>query len=186
MPIKWVEDRIENLTATAFARDYHMTGKLAATRDGKITGLYAATCLADHGAFDACADPTKFPAGFFHICTGSYDIPAAYCGVDGVYTNKAPGGVAYRCSFRVTEAAYMIERMIDVLARKLDMDPAELRKKNFIKKEQFPYTSALGWEYDSGDYHTAMDKAWRASTTRAARRAGGKPRGLRPRAKPAS
>ena len=158
VPVKWVEDRIENLTATAFARDYHMTGKLAATKDGKITGLHCHV-LADHGAFDACADPTKFPAGFFHICTGSYDIPVAYCGVDGVYTNKAPGGVAYRCSFRVTEAAYMIERMIDILARKLDMDPAELRKKNFINKEQFPYTSALGWEYDSGDYHTAMDKA---------------------------
>ena len=100
--------------------------------------------LADHGAFDACADPTKFPAGFFHICTGSYDIPVAYVGVDGVYTNKAPGGVAYRCSFRVTEASYFIERMIDVLARKLAMDPAELRLKNFIRKEQFPYTSALG------------------------------------------
>ncbi len=158
VPIKWVEDRIENLSATAFARDYHMTGKLAATKDGKITGLHCHV-LADHGAFDACADPTKFPAGFFHICTGSYDIPVAYCGVDGVYTNKAPGGVAYRCSFRVTEAAYLIERMIDVLARKLDMDPADLRMKNFIKKEQFPYTSALGWEYDSGDYHTAMEKA---------------------------
>jgi len=158
VPVKWVEDRIENLSTTAFARDYHMTGKLAATRDGRITGLHCHV-LADHGAFDACADPTKFPAGFFHICTGSYDIPVAYVGVDGVYTNKAPGGVAYRCSFRVTEAAYMIERMIDVLARKLDMDPAELRIKNFIRKEQFPYTSALGWEYDSGDYHTAMQKA---------------------------
>ncbi len=157
-PVKWVEDRIENLTSTAFARDYHMTGKIAATRDGKITGL-SCHVLADHGALDACADPTKFPAGFFHICTGSYDIPVAYVGVDGVYTNKAPGGVAYRCSFRVTEAAYMIERLIDVLARKLDMDPAELRVKNFIAKEQFPYTSALGWEYDSGDYHTAMTKA---------------------------
>ena len=157
-PVKWIEDKIENLTATAFARDYHMTGKIAATRDGRITGL---TChvIADHGAFDACADPTKFPAGFFSICTGSYDIPVAYCSVDGVYTNKPPGGVAYRCSFRVTEAAYMIERLIDVLARKLDMDPADLRMKNLIRKEQFPYTSALGWEYDSGDYHTAMNKA---------------------------
>jgi carbon-monoxide dehydrogenase large subunit len=157
-PIKWVEDKIENLTATAFARDYHMTGRIAATKDGKITGL-SCDVIADHGAFDACADPTKFPAGFFSICTGSYDIPVAYCGVDGVYTNKTPGGVAYRCSFRVTEAAYMIERMIDVLARKLDMDPAELRMKNLIKTEQFPYTSALGWEYDSGDYRTAMEKA---------------------------
>ncbi len=100
---------------------------------------------ADHGAFDACADPTKFPAGFFHICTGSYDIPVAYVGVDGVYTNKAPGGVAYRCSFRVTEAAYFIERMIEVLAIELGMDAAELRAKNFIRKDQFPYQSALGW-----------------------------------------
>ncbi len=157
-PVKWIEDRMENLSATAFARDYHMTGKIAATRDGRITGLWCHV-LADHGAFDACADPTKFPAGFFNICTGSYDVPTAWVEVDGVYTNKAPGGVAYRCSFRVTEASYFIERMVDVLARKLDMDPAELRRRNFIAKEQFPYTSALGWEYDSGDYHAALDKA---------------------------
>ena len=160
-PVKWIEDRMENLSATAFARDYHMTGRIAATRDGRITGLHCHV-LADHGAFDACADPTRFPAGFFSICTGSYDIPVAHVEVDGVYTNKAPGGVAYRCSFRVTEASYFIERMIDVLARKLDMDPAELRKRNFIAADRFPYTSALGWEYDSGDYHTAMDKALEA------------------------
>ena len=157
-PVKWIEDRMENLSATAFARDYHMSGKIAATRDGRITGLRCHV-LADHGAFDACADPTKFPAGFFNICTGSYDIPSAYVEVDGVYTNKAPGGVAYRCSFRVTEASYFIERMVDVLARKLDMDPAELRRRNLIAKDRFPYTSALGWEYDSGDYHAALDKA---------------------------
>ena len=157
-PVKWIEDRMENLSATAFARDYHMTGKIAATRDGRITGLRCHV-LADHGAFDACADPTKFPAGFFNICTGSYDVPTAYVEVDGVYTNKAPGGVAYRCSFRVTEASYFIERMVDVLARKLDMDPAELRRRNLIAKDRFPYTSALGWEYDSGDYHAALDKA---------------------------
>jgi len=158
VPIKWVEDRIENLSATAFARDYHMTGEIAATSDGTITALKAHV-IADHGAFDSCADPTRFPAGFFSICTGSYDIPVAHVTVDGVYTNKAPGGVAYRCSFRVTEASYFIERMIDVLARKLDMDPAELRLKNLIAKNRFPYTSALGWEYDSGDYDTAMKKA---------------------------
>ena len=160
-PVKWVEDRMENLTSTAFARDYWMKGKIAATKEGKITGLWCHT-TADHGAFDACADPTKFPAGFMNICTGSYDIPIAYLAVDGIYTNKAPGGVAYRCSFRVTEAAYFIERMIEVLAIKLNMDAAELRRINFIKKEQFPYNSALGWEYDSGDYHTAWDKALEA------------------------
>lgn len=157
-PVKWVENRMDNLMATAFARDYWMQGKIAATKEGKITGLWCHT-TADHGGFDACADPTKFPAGFMSICTGSYDIPTAYLAVDGVYTNKAPGGVAYRCSFRVTEAAYFIERMIEILAIKLDMDAAELRRINFIKKEQFPYNSALGWEYDSGDYHTAWDKA---------------------------
>ncbi|MAW85003.1 MAG: carbon-monoxide dehydrogenase large subunit [Phyllobacteriaceae bacterium] len=160
-PVKWVEDRMENLTSTAFARDYWMKGRISATKDGKITALHCHV-TADHGAFDACADPTKFPAGFFHICTGSYDIPVAYVGVDGVYTNKAPGGVAYRCSFRVTEAAYFIERMIEVLAIELGMDAAELRRINFIRKEQFPYQSALGWEYDSGDYHTAWDKALEA------------------------
>lgn len=160
-PVKWVEDRMENLMTTAFARDYWMTGKISATKEGKITGLHCQV-TADHGGFDACADPTKFPAGFMNICTGSYDIPIAYLSVDGVYTNKAPGGVSYRCSFRVTEAVYFIERMIEVLAIELDMDAADLRRINFIKKEQFPYQSALGWEYDSGDYHTAWDKVMKA------------------------
>jgi carbon-monoxide dehydrogenase large subunit len=156
-PVKWIEDRVENISSTAFARDYHMDGELAATPDGKITALRV-NVIADHGAFDACADPTKFPAGMFHICSGSYDIPAAHCSVKGVYTNKAPGGVSYRCSFRVTEAVYLVERMVDILAHKLGMDKAEIRAKNFVRKEQFPYTSAFGFEYDSGDYHTALDK----------------------------
>lgn len=160
-PVKWIEDRIENLSTTAFARDYHMVGELAADKDGTIKALRV-NVLADHGAFNSHAQPTKWPAGLFSICTGSYDIPVAYANVDGVYTNKAPGGVAYRCSFRVTEAVYVIERMVDVLARELDMDPAELRMKNFIKPEQFPYQSALGWEYDSGDYPTALKKVLEA------------------------
>ncbi|WP_417679751.1 aerobic carbon-monoxide dehydrogenase large subunit [Roseibium sp.] len=157
-PVKWVEDRMENLSTTSFARDYHMTAEIAARNDGTVTGLKVHV-LADHGGFDACADPSKWPAGFFNIVTGSYDFPTAHLSVDGVYTNKAPGGVAYRCSFRVTEAAYCIERAMDILAQKLGMDPADLRIKNFVKPEQFPYHSALGWEYDSGDYHTAMQKA---------------------------
>jgi carbon-monoxide dehydrogenase large subunit len=156
-PVKWVEDRMEHLSTTAFARDYHMTGELAADRDGRIKALRVRV-LADHGAFDACADPSKFPAGLFHICTGSYDVPVAHVQVDGVYTNKAPGGVAYRCSFRVTEAVYVIERTLDVLAQKLGIDKAEIRRRNFVKPEQFPYKTALGWELDSGDYHTALDK----------------------------
>jgi carbon-monoxide dehydrogenase large subunit len=156
-PVKWIEDRIENISTTAFARDYHMSGELAATAEGRITALRVHV-VADHGAFDACADPSKYPAGMFHVCSGSYDIPAAWCRVDGVYTNKAPGGVAYRCSFRVTEAVYLIERMIDVLAQKLKIDKAEIRMRNFIRKEQFPYRSAFGLEYDSGDYRNALSK----------------------------
>jgi aerobic carbon-monoxide dehydrogenase large subunit len=157
-PVKWTEDRIENLSTTAFARDFHMVTEIAATRDGKVTGLRCYT-IADHGAFDACANASKWPAGLFSIITGSYDFPVAHCSVDGVYTNKAPGGVAYRCSFRVTEAAYAVERAMDIMAQKLKMDPAEFRLKNLIRREQFPYASAMGWEYDSGDYHTALNKA---------------------------
>ncbi|MGB8629512.1 MAG: aerobic carbon-monoxide dehydrogenase large subunit [Xanthobacteraceae bacterium] len=157
-PVKWVEDRIENLSTTAFARDFYMDIEIAATKDGKVTGLRCYT-VADHGAFDACANATKWPAGLFSIISGSYDFPAAHVLVDGVYTNKAPGGVAYRCSFRVTEAAYCIERAMDIMAQKLGMDPAEFRMKNLIRREQFPYTSAFGWQYDSGDYQTALKKA---------------------------
>jgi carbon-monoxide dehydrogenase large subunit len=154
-PVKWMEDRSENLMTTSFARDYHMSGSIAATSDGKILGVRVET-LADHGAFNGSAQPTKFPAGFFHVFTGSYDIQAAHCSVTGVYTNKAPGGVAYSCSFRITEAVYLVERLMDMLAAELDVDPAELRLKNLLQPEQFPYTSATGWEYDSGDYATTL------------------------------
>lgn len=160
-PVKWIESRIENLSSTAFARDYHMVGELAADKNGLIQAMRV-NVLADHGAFNSHAQPTKWPAGLFSICTGSYDIPVAYARVDGVYTNKAPGGVAYRCSFRVTEAVYVIERMIDVLAKKLAIDPAEIRRRNFIKADQFPYQSALGWSYDSGNYPAALDKVLEA------------------------
>ena len=157
-PVKWIEDRSENLQADSFARDYHMTVEMASTKEGKMTGLRIKT-LADHGYTDAAANPSKFPSGLFSIVTGSYDIPTAFTEMDAVYTNKPPGGVAYRCSFRVTEAVHAIERITDVLAQKLGRDPADLRFQNFIQKDQFPYRSALGWEYDSGDYAPALRKA---------------------------
>src|ERR1700751_4124158 len=142
-PVKWIETRSENLQSTGFARDYHMTAELAASHDGKIQAMRVKT-LADHGAFNAAAQPTKFPAGLFSMCTGSYDFGAAFCEVDGVYTNKAPGGIAYRCSFRITEAAYLIERVIDVLASQLKVDQAKFRRRNFIQPGQFPYKTPLG------------------------------------------
>ena len=161
-PVKWLEDRSENLMSTSFARDYHMRGEIAATRDGKILAVRVHV-LADHGAFNGTAQPTNYPAGFFGVFTGSYDIESAYCKVTGVYTNKAPGGVAYACSFRITEAVYLVERMVDVLAHELRADPAELRMKNLLRPDQFPYTSKTGWVYDSGNYartlRLAMDIA---------------------------
>ncbi|MDH3201485.1 MAG: aerobic carbon-monoxide dehydrogenase large subunit [Myxococcales bacterium] len=157
-PVKWIEDRSENLQADSFARDYHIEAEMAADKNGKITGLRVKT-LSDCGAADAAANPSKFPAGLYSICTGSYDMKAAHVEVDGVYTTKPPGGVAYRCSFRVTEAVHMIERMADIMAHQLGEDPADYRLKNFIRPDQFPYKSPTGWEYDSGNYEAALKKA---------------------------
>ena len=157
-PVKWIEDRSENLQADSFARDYHMDVELAGKKDGTITAMRVKT-LADHGSADAAANPSKFPAGLFNVCTGSYGMEAAHVEVDGVYTNKPPGGVAYRCSFRVTEAVHAVERIVDSMAYKLKRDPADLRFQNFIPPEAFPYKSPTGWEYDSGNYAGALKLA---------------------------
>jgi carbon-monoxide dehydrogenase large subunit len=148
--VKWVEDRSENLMSTGFARDYAMRGRIAATRDGRILAV-AVDVVADHGAFNATAQPSRYPAGFFGVFTGSYDLEAAHCRVNGVYTNKAPGGVAYSCSFRIAEAVYLVERTVDCLARELDLDPVQLRLRNLVRTDQFPYESRTGWVHDSGD-----------------------------------
>ena len=157
-PVKWIESRSENLISTGFARDYHMKGELALNRDGKMLGLRV-RLVSDNGAFYADAQPSKCRAGLFGIVTGSYDLPAAHVSAVGAYTNKAPGGVAYRCSFRVTEASFLIERLVQSAAYELDIDPAEVRLRNFIRPEQFPYRSPTGFEYDSGDYDRAMRMA---------------------------
>ncbi len=157
-PVKWIEDRTDNLISTGFARDYYMDGSVAIDENGKFIGLRV-NLLSDNGAFFADAQPTKFKAGLFHIVTGSYDIPAAHIVANGAYTNKAPGGVAYRCSFRVTEASYFIERLVESAAVELGQDPVTTRLNNFIQPEAFPYKSASGFEYDSGNYPAAMKVA---------------------------
>ena len=103
--------------------------------------------LADHGAFNGVAQPTKFPAGFFHIFTGSYDYPAAHCKVTRAST-RTRRPAAWRTPARSASPrpCTSIERMVDCLAAELGMDPAELRLKNFIQPEQFPYTTPTGWE----------------------------------------
>ena len=156
-PVKWLEDRSENLICDSFARDYIMHSQMC-SKGGKITGLRV-DVIADHGAFDSTAQATKFPAGFFHIVCGSYTLEASHVNVKAVYTNKAPGGVAYRCSFRITEAVYLVERMVDALAIEMGVDPVELRMRSFIRPEQFPYETTTGWTYDSGDYAKTMGVA---------------------------
>ncbi len=157
-PIKWMEDRSENLMSTGFARDFVMKGRIASTREGRLLAV-GVDVIADHGAFNATAQPSRYPAGFFSVFTGSYDVSAAHCAVTGVYTNKAPGGVAYACSFRIAEAVYLVERCMDCLAGELGVDPVELRLQNLLRPDQFPYASKTGWVYDSGDYERAMRMA---------------------------
>ena len=157
-PVKWIEDRMENLQADSFARDYHIKAELAAEKDGTLTAIRIKT-VADHGYADAAANPSKFPAGLFSICTGSYDFKHAFAEVDGAYTNKPPGGIAYRCSFRVTEAAHAIERMVDVMAQKLEHGSSGTATQEFHPVRQVSLQSALGWEYDSGNYAGALKKA---------------------------
>ncbi len=157
-PVKWVETRTGNLISTGFGRDYYMTGELALTNEGRIQAMRV-DMLSDQGAFYSDAQPTRYRAGLFHVCTGSYDFPHAHIKCRGAFTNKAPGGVAYRCSFRITEASYLIERLMQTAAYELGIDPAEMRLRNFIQPEQFPYETATGFVYDSGDYPTALQKA---------------------------
>jgi carbon-monoxide dehydrogenase large subunit len=155
-PVKWIEDRTGNLISTGFARDVYLKGEMALRRDGKILGVRMNT-LADHGAFFSDAQPSKFKIGLMHSAFACYDIPAAHLQARGVYTNKAPGGVAYRCSFRVTEAMFFQERMVQAAADDLGMDQAAFRRMNFVRDDDFPHRTAFGFLTDSGQYAKCLD-----------------------------
>ncbi|MDQ4142939.1 MAG: molybdopterin-dependent oxidoreductase, partial [Actinomycetota bacterium] len=157
-PVKWIEDKTGNLISTGYARDMYLHGELALTNEGKILAArYHANT--DNGGFFSDAQPTKFKVGLYHSVTGAYDIPVGYLTAQGHYTNKAPGGVAYRCSFRITEALFFCERLIQNAAYDMGMDPTEFRRLNFVKPEMFPYRTAFGFLMDSGDYEAALDIA---------------------------
>lgn len=155
-PVKWVEDRTGNLISTGFARDVYLKGQLALRRDGKILGVRMHT-LADHGAFFSDAQPSKFKLGLIHSTFACYDVPTAHLQARGVYTNKAPGGVAYRCSFRVTEAMFFQERMVQVAADELGIDQAEFRRINLVRDDDFPHRTPFGFLTDSGQYAKCLD-----------------------------
>ena len=126
-PVKWIDDKSGNLTTTHFGRDIYLKGEMALRKDGRILAFRMYT-TSDHGAFYSDAQPSKFKIGLMHSAFACYDIPNAHLVNTGYYTNKAPGGVAYRCSFRVTEAMYFQERMVHTAAMDLGMDQAQFRK----------------------------------------------------------
>ena len=115
-PVKWTEDRTENLVASGFARDYVMTRRDRRDQGRPDPRGCAATCSPTTARSTGRPRRASSPAGFFGVFTGSYDLDAAYCSMTAVHTNKAPGGVAYACSFRIAEAVYLVERMVDLLA----------------------------------------------------------------------
>jgi carbon-monoxide dehydrogenase large subunit len=158
VPVKWTEDRSENYKVTIHGRDHVEYVEMAGTRDGTITGIRT-NVYAGLGAYASTAAPGIPTILHGLVYSGAYRIPNIHGTVYGVYTSGAPVD-AYRGAGR-PEAAYLIERLVDIYARKIGMDPAEVRRKNFIPKDQFPYTVATGITYDSGDYEPALDKALR-------------------------
>ncbi|SMX39484.1 xanthine dehydrogenase family protein molybdopterin-binding subunit [Octadecabacter ascidiaceicola] len=153
-PVKWTATRTESFLADAHGRDHVTKIELATEKDGTFIAFRTET-MANVGAYlsnFATVTPT-----FLHgtLMAGNYTVPNVYVNVKAVFTNTAPVD-AYRGAGR-PEATYSLERVIDKCARELGMDPVEIRRKNFIKKDQYPYASAAGLEYDSGDYDALMD-----------------------------
>ena len=155
LPIKWVEDRSEAFLATVHGRDLLAYVELAATRAGKVLGLRM-RIIADVGAYNMLLT-AGVPTNSMTMANATYVVPAIRATLTEVFTNKTPTD-AYRGAGR-PEAAYFVERAMDMLARELRMDPAELRRKNFIQPDQFPYKTHMGAVYDSGDYEKALDHA---------------------------
>jgi len=153
-PVKWTETRSENMAVSHHGRDQVATVRFGAKRDGTITAIHS-HIVADLGAYHMLLTPAVPSLGAF-VMTGCYKVPNVKTDIVGVFTNKMPTD-AIRGAGR-PEATHMLEMMMDQLAAELDMDPLELRRRNFIPKEDFPAEVAYGVVYDSGDYHASLDK----------------------------
>ena len=155
IPVKWNEDRTEAFVATTHGRDIVAYVDLAAKRDGTVLGLKM-RLIADIGAYNMLLT-AAIPTLTQMMANANYNIPAVRTTLTEVFTNKTPTD-AYRGAGR-PEATYFVERAMDMLARELKMDPADIRRKNFIQPAQFPFTTQSGATYDSGDYAKALDQA---------------------------
>ena len=158
-PVKWIEDRSEAFVATTHGRDILAYVDLAAKRDGTVLGLKM-RLIADIGAYNMLLT-AAIPTLTMLMVSGTYRIPAIRTRLTEVFTNKTPTD-AYRGAGR-PEATYFLERAMDMLAQELGMDPAELRRRNFIQPEQFPFATEMGAVYDSGDYDKALTAALKAA-----------------------
>jgi carbon-monoxide dehydrogenase large subunit len=159
IPVKWVEDRSEAFVATTHGRDIIGYVEMAAKRDGKVLGLKL-RLIADIGAYNMLLT-ASIPTLTMLMANATYDFPAIRATLTEVFTNKTPTD-AYRGAGR-PEATYFVERAMDMLARELKMDPAEVRRRNFIPKDKFPFQTQMGAVYDSGDYEKALDAALEAA-----------------------
>jgi carbon-monoxide dehydrogenase large subunit len=155
-PVKWTEDRSENYKVTTHGRDHVQHVEMCGTRDGKITGLRTRV-YAGLGAYASTAAPGIPTILHGLVYSGPYTIPNIHGTIHGVYTTTAPVD-AYRGAGR-PEATYLIERLVDLFARKIGMDPVDVRRNNFIPPDKFPYPVATGLTYDSGNYAPALEKA---------------------------
>src|SRR5215813_1610632 len=154
-PVKWIESRRENVQGTIHGRAQVGTVEVGCKNDGTITGLrYNVT--ADLGAYHQLLTPA-IPTLTGLMLSGAYKIPAIQMNVTGVFTNKMSTD-AYRGAGR-PEATYVVERVMDIVADELNLDPVEVRRKNFPTAAEFPFHTATGLEYDSGDYAAALNKA---------------------------
>lgn len=153
-PVKWTGERSESFVSDAHGRDHISTAKLAVKEDGTFLGLHVKT-LANLGAYLSTFSSSVPTYLYGTLLSGQYAIPAIYCEVDGVYTHTAPVD-AYRGAGR-PEAAYLVERLVDRAAHELGVDPAELRRKNFIR--EFPYETPVVMTYDIGGFDASLDRA---------------------------
>jgi carbon-monoxide dehydrogenase large subunit len=153
-PVKWVAERVESFLSDAHGRDHVTHAEMAFDRDGKVVGLRART-IANLGAYMSTFSSSVPTYLYATLLSGQYNIPNIYCEVDAVYTNTVPVD-AYRGAGR-PEATFVVERLVEVAARELSVDPAELRKRNFIS--QFPHQTPVILAYDAGDYNASLKKA---------------------------
>lgn len=155
-PVKWVAERSESFVSDAHGRDHQTHAELALDANGKMLGLRVKT-IANLGAYLQLFSASVPTYLYATLLSGQYDLPAIYCEVDGVLTHTAPVD-AYRGAGR-PEATYVIERLVETAAREMGMDPAEFRRKNFIRK--FPHQTPVIMAYDTGDFDASLNEACR-------------------------